>query len=182
MDDITHLLRAARNDRAAHEQLFARLYPEIKAMARSRLRRSGDVTSLDTTALVHETYLKLTTSGALNPACRGEFFAYVGRVMRSIVVDHVRGRGADKRGGGVPHLTLDTLVDDPSLASMPVNDLDVALVSLESVDARLYQIVEMRFFAGLDTNEIAATLGCSDRTVKRDWQKARTLLGELLRN
>lgn len=182
MQDITELFVAARSSPAGQQALFDRLYPEIKAMAKSRVRRAGNLNTLDTTALTHESYLKLIEGGRLDPSCRGEFFAYIGRVMRSIVIDYVRGQAAEKRGGGVDCVTLDTMIADSALAEVPVESLDDALDALKAIDERLYQIVEMRFFAGLTMEEIATTLKLTDRTIKRDWQKARVLLQDLLAN
>jgi RNA polymerase sigma factor (TIGR02999 family) len=178
--DITQLFASARSSSAGQQALFDRLYPEIKAMAKSRVRRSGNLNTLDTTALTHESYLKLIEGGQLSPNSRGEFFAYVGRVMRSIVVDYARAQGTAKRGGGVDCVTLDTLIADSALAEVPLEALDSALDALKAMDERLYHIVEMRFFAGLTMDEIAVTLAVSERTIKRDWQKARVLLQGLL--
>ncbi len=153
-------------------------YADLKVLARSRLRSSGEMTLLDTTALVHDSYLKLMQSGRVELEARGrrQFFAYASSVMRSVVVDLARERLTDKRGGGEV-LRLDTQsmneaeVDDDDPLS--VND---ALDALRRREPRLAQVVEMRFFGGLTETEIADALDLSERTVRADWHKARVLM------
>ena len=165
MSEITELIhRVNAGDAAARESLFAVLYQDLRTLARSRLRRSETITLLDTTSLVHESYLRYVNSRDLEFADRGKFFAYAASVMRSIIVDQVRKRRAERRGGSAEHLTLNTDAVD-SLAR----------------DAEDFFVVEMRYFAGLSENDIAAALGVTDRTVRRDWDKARTLLFNALR-
>lgn len=181
MSEITQLLQAASaGDRAAADRAYALLYADLRRLAHSRLRREGGYTLLDTTALVHESYLRL--HGTPDPAFAGrdQFLAYAARVMRSVVVDLVRAHNADRRGGGAAHVTLSTtLVDGPS---GPANGRDEvlqvheALDALEQQDARLASVVEMRYFGGLSEREIAEAMGVTERTVQRDWQKARLFL------
>ena len=183
-DEITVLLQAASAGRpGAADQVVAALYRELRALARSRLRRSGEFTLLDTTALVHEGYLRLQGGAGLAFADRQHFFAYAARAMHSVVVDLVRARQAERRGGGAEHLPLDTAVADSAAAPQDAEILRVheALQELAKVDARLASVVEMRYFGGLSEAEIAEALGVTERTVQRDWQKARLLLAMALR-
>lgn len=184
MGDVTQLIEQARGgDRAALDQIFGLLYPELRRIAHRRLaphERSG---MLDTTALVNECYLKFAQSGRLKPADRAHFLAYAATVMRSIIVDTARQSLTERRGGDAAHLTLDTaLVDVLAAPAEEIIDIDTALQHLAQVDARLVQVVEMRFFSGMGDAEIADALGLSVRTVQRDWEKARLLLAHVLRN
>jgi RNA polymerase sigma factor (TIGR02999 family) len=135
------------------------------------------MTLLDTTSLVHESYMKLLGAGTLPVEDRRHFFAYAARVMRSVIVDFARARAAERRGGDADHLVLDTVLSD-KLAAPETDVLRVheALDVLAQADARLAQVVEMRFFGGLSEAEIAEALDVSERTVRRDWEKARLLL------
>jgi len=175
---ITQLLQAAQlGDRAAADQVVAQLYADLQRLARRQVRNAGHLTLLDTTALVHEAWLRVAgTPGAGFPD-RRHFLAYAAQAMRSVIVDAVRARQADRRGGGLAHQTLDTAVAD----QLPAGDADVlrvheALGELAQVEPRLAQVVEMRYFAGLRESEIAEALGVTERTVQRDWQKARLFL------
>ena len=182
MGEVTGLLQqACAGDTAAQARLLDRLYADLERMARGRLRASGDLTLLDARALVHEFYLRLQSAGELRFEDRAHFLAYAARVMRSIVVDVVRARGAARRGGGRRPLTLSTdlagALGDPDATAQAVHE---ALAALESVDARLARIVEMRFFGGFAEEEVAAALGVGVRTVQREWRKARMLLAGFL--
>ncbi len=185
--EITQLLQAAgAGQPGAADQLITLLYQQLRALARSRLRRSGEFTLLDTTALVHEGYLRLQgASGTAGPgfADRQHFFAYAARAMHSVVVDLVRARQAERRGGAAEHLSLDTAIADSAAAPHDDEILRVhdALQDLAAVEPRLASVVEMRYFGGLDEAEIALTLGVTVRTVQRDWQKARLLLALALK-
>ena len=175
---ITLLIeRANIGDREALNGIVAALYPELHALARSRLRKNAPLTLLDTTALLHEVYLRLVKLGSLNLENRAHFLAYAARTMRSIVVDFARQRLTERRGGGAHEEVLDT---ESGRAALPGEDEIVrvhdALLELEQVDERLVRVVEMRYFGGLSEEEIAAALGVTDRTVRRDWEKARLLL------
>ena len=178
MPDITTLLAAARNgDSAAAGEAFALLYEDLRRLARARLRPHQTMTLLDTTSLVHEAFLKLMGGDALPVQNRQHFFAYASRVMRSVIVDFARARLAERRGGDAEHLALSTELSGQLAA--PENDalkVHEALQVLEQADARLAQVVEMRYFGGLTEAEIAESLGLSERTVRRDWEKARLLL------
>ncbi|CAM4003723.1 ECF-type sigma factor [Roseateles saccharophilus] len=155
------------------------LYRELRQMAHQRLRRSGPLTLLDTTALVHEGWLKLANGSGWQGLEPGHFMAYAATVMRSIVVDYARARQTRQRGGGATHVPLEEL---PTLAHRDDEYLQVheALNDLERQDPRLARLVELRFFVGLEEAECAEALGQSRRTVQRDWQKARALLWDAL--
>ena len=160
---------------------FTLLYGELRAMAHARLRRSQHITLLNTTGLVHETWLRLQKSRPAETADRGRFLGYAARVMRSIIVDFLRQRNAERRGGGRV-VTLDTGIAARSPAAEDeILRVDQALRELAKVDERLVRLVEMRYFAGLEEADIAASLGVSCRTVRREWQKARLLLSLALR-
>jgi RNA polymerase sigma factor (TIGR02999 family) len=182
---VTELLSDASNgDQGAVNALFARLYPEIKRAARSRLADSGDRLGLNTTALVHESFIRMADSEGLQGASRGQFFSYVGRVLRSVVIDHVRARSADKRGGDAADARL-TLSAAEGVASsegsaQAMVALEKALGQMAQLDAGLYELVEMVSFAGTSPGEVALLRGVSLRTVERDLAKARALLSELL--
>jgi RNA polymerase sigma factor (TIGR02999 family) len=158
-------------------QIFELTYRELRDLAHRRLRRASPITVLDTTALVHECYLRLVRLGRLHARDHSHFLAYAARVMRSIVVDTIRSRLAQRRGGGDLHVTLGTDIADGAAANeQQVLRVDEALQELARLDERLVKVVEMRYFAGLTPEEIATTLGVTSRTVRRDWEKARLLL------
>ncbi len=176
--DTTALLAAARKgDRAAYDRVFARVYEELRRVASRHAARLGARDSLSTTALVHEAYLKLVDNEAAASNDRAHFFALAARAMRQILIDHARHRGRDKRGAGAPHLELGQ-IDLPGAGPEPdeLLALDRALERLATVDAELERLVEWRFFAGLTLEEIAGLTGTSERTLKRDWQVARSFL------
>ena len=178
MKSLTQLIRQVeQGDAAARDELFAAAYGELRKLARSRLRDGGRNTLLETTALVHESYLRFIKTGQLRLEDRRAFFAYASRVMRSVIVDAVRERQAERRGGDLLEMTLDTQVAG-SLPSSEAEILDVhdALRTLEQVEPRLAQVVEMRYFGGYSEVEIAETLDINERTVRRDWERARLLL------
>lgn len=180
---VTELLAAARDgDGAAADAVFALLYDELRRLARSRLRSHRGMTLLDTTSLVHECYLKLAGAESFAADDRRHFFGYAAKVMRSVIVDFARARQAERRGGGAEHVVLDTQVAE-SVAAPEDDVLRVheALDVLAEADARLAKVVELRYFGGLSESEVAATLDVSERTVRRDWEKARLLLREALR-
>lgn len=167
------------------DELFDATYRELRQLARARLRGGGRNTLLDTTALVHESYLRLSRSGEVPRfPDRPRFLVYASRVMRSIIIDMVRQRRSDKRGGDAPHLTLTG--DVVEAAGLPAADEHIlrvheALDALAKVDERMAKVVEMRWFGGLTEVEIAAALGLTDRTVRRDWEQARLFLADALK-
>ncbi len=182
MSDITSLLKAAgTGDRVAADQAFALLYADLQRLAHSRMRRSGSMTMLDTTALVHESWLRFQGAGEAAFADQRHFMGYAARVMHSVVVDFVRARQAAKAGGQVEHVTLNTALGD----SLPHRDdeilrVDEAMQALAVADKRLHDVVELRYFGGLSEAEIAGILGVTERTVQRDWRKARLFLSAAL--
>ena len=176
--EVTVLLARARaGDAQALGAAYAAVYEELKRAARAQLRRMRD--NFQTTALVHEAYLKL--GGAqLAAQDRNHLLALSARAMRQVLVDDARARKADKRGGGQDALTLTASLGNAERAAVDVLALDELLGSLHTLDERAAQIVELRYFGGYEEAEIAQMLGLSDRTVRRDWRKARAfLLAEL---
>ena len=180
---ITQLLeRLHAGDAAARDALFAAAYGELRRLARARLRDGGRNTVLETTSLVHECYLRFVGAGELRAEDRRAFFAYASQVMRSVILNSVRERQAERRGGDVPQLTLSTEIE-ANLASDEETLLKVheALEVLEQADSRLAQVAQMRYFGGYTEREIAETLDVTERTVRNDWAKARLILKEALR-
>jgi len=177
MGSVTQLLELARaGDGRAQQELFAHLYSELDRLARSHLARNAPMTLIDSPALIREVYLRIGQQGALPGNDRRAFLAYASRAMRSVIVDYVRARAADRRGGGVKPMTLTTSVEDQPLTDPQLESLDDALKSLERIDERAHRVVEMRYFGGMEIEEIAEFLAISPATVKRDWQKARAYL------
>lgn len=177
--EITVLLDAAHNgDRGAMDRVLATLYQELHGMARRQLAGQHGHT-LDATALVHEAYLKLIgrSNGAAQFDDRAHFFAYAASAMRSVVVDYARQRLAQKRGGDLHRVTdLPEDIEGGLRLDEDMLGLDTALSRLTQVDPRLTQVVELRYFAGLSELEIAALTKRSERSIRRDWQKARMYL------
>ncbi len=168
---------------ASVEALFPSLYQELRRLARLRLSGGARPTLLDTSALVHEAFMRMQRDGGVSVTDRDHFMAYAATTMRSIVIDFVRRRRAERRGGGLQRITLDTVAAEQlgAVADEEILAVHEALESLAQVDARLVRVVEMRYFAGLTEMEIAAALGVTDRTVRRDWERARLLLTQMLR-
>ena len=183
MTQLTELLgRIQAGDTEARDTLFAAAYTELHRLARARLRDGGRNTVLDTTSLVHESYLRFVQSGQLRADDRRAFFAYASQVMRSVIVNSVRDRIAEKRGGNRRPLTLSTSLA-ANIADLEDTVLQVheALEELEKADPRLAQVAQMRYFGGYSEREIAETLEITERTVQRDWEKARLILAAALR-
>lgn len=159
------------------DALFGALYPQLHGLAHGQLRRNETITLLDTTGLVHETWLRLGANGGLPTDDAGRFLGYAARVMRFVVIDFVRKRHAQRRGGDVLHITLGAdIVDATPLHDEQLLRLNSALDEIAQVDTRLEQLIEMRCFGGLTEVQIAAALGVTVRTVRRQWQRARALL------
>ena len=184
MNRLTELIeRVAAGEHAARDELFATAYADLRQLARSRLRDGGRNTVLQTTALVHESYLRFLSAGELRLQDRQAFFAYASKIMHSVIVDAVRERQAERRGGFAEDLTLDTQAAD----SLPSDEAEIlhvheALLALEAAEPRLAKVVEMRYFGGYTEFEIAEALGLTERTVRRDWDKARLLLMTALKS
>lgn len=176
MSEITQLLaRSAAGDATAMDQVFGKVYPELRRLAASQFARGQH--TLSPTALVHEAYLRLLGNAKLELTDRRHFFACVARAMRNIVVDHLRARNADKRGGGAVAVTLEGLAEaDSPWLSPQLLDLVDALDALGTINPRQREVVELHFFAGLGYPEIAELMDCSERTVIRDWQRARAFM------
>ncbi len=183
MGQITALIaRAQAGEREAFDALFHALYPELTRLARSRLARHQRGTLMETTALLHECYLRFLDAGSLRPSDRAHFIGYAAHVMRSIVVDTVRASQRERRGGDAEHVPLDTgLAEALALPEDEILDVDRALHDLAQLEPRLARVVEMRYFAGMKETEIAQALGLTERTVRRDWEKARLLLAQALK-
>ena len=174
---VTQILKRAQGgDRAALDQLFALLYDELRAIARGRLKgRPADAT-IRTTALINEAWVRMAEQEELDFEDRSHFFAYSSRVMRTVLVDHARRVSAEKRGGNAVRITLhdhDVPVEQQAEFLLA---LDEALNELARLAERACRVVECRYFGGLTEEETAAALGISDRTVRRDWVKARAWL------
>jgi RNA polymerase sigma factor (TIGR02999 family) len=179
--DLTDLIGRARSgDRHARDGLFAAVYAQLRQMARERLHRHHRNTMLDTTVLVHESYLRFVQAGNLRVEDRGHFFGYAAKVMRSVIVDIARERLAQRRGGAQRPQTLDSQIVDDTAGGAEILAVHEALEQLGKEDPRLVDVVEMRYFAGMTDVQVAEALGVAERTVRRDWQKARLLLAEAL--
>lgn len=180
--DLTTLIRDARGgDRGARDRLFQAMYPELRRIARVRLRAVPRHTLLDTTALVHECYLRFTAAGRIELDDRRHFVGYAAKIMRSVIVDTARERLAQRRGGAEHAVTLDSEIADPSTeAAAEILKVHEAIDRLAEHDVRLVSVVELRYFGGLTEEQIAESLGVTERTVRRDWRKARLLLAESL--
>jgi RNA polymerase sigma factor (TIGR02999 family) len=180
--NLTELIhRAQQGDSAAADALFTATYQQLRRLARARLRVSGRDAVLDTTALVHESYLRLAEGQRLQLNDRLHFLRYAGRAMRSVIVDFARRQQADRRGGGALHVSANPDIPDLTAAGEEqIMRVDEALKQLAQLDQRLAQVVEMRYFAGMTESEIAQALGVTERTVRRDWEKARLLLAQAL--
>jgi RNA polymerase sigma factor (TIGR02999 family) len=175
--DITELIGQARDgDRQASERLFASLYVQLKQLARGQL--VGGDAPLHATSLVHEAYMKLARGADVAIRDREHFYAIAARVMRQIVIDHVRARDAQRRGAGMRPNGLDSgaLAVAAEQRGEDVLALEDALEKLMTVDPALGKLVELRFYAGLELAEIAAIVDRSERSLKRDWRRARAFL------
>jgi len=173
------LLEWRQGDKGALDRLVPLVYEELRRVARARLK-SERGHSLQTTALVHEAYFRLVDLDRMTFNSRAHFFAVAARLMRQILVDHARKRLAGKRGGGVTIVGLDEVSPAAKTTGVDVLALDEALDQLTSVDARLCQVVELRFFAGLNIDETAEALDVSTATVERDWVTAKAWLFQRL--
>jgi RNA polymerase sigma factor (TIGR02999 family) len=180
-DEITAVLKAIRRgDRSDIDRLFAAVYAELRKVSHAqRLRWSGDET-MNTTALVHEAYLKLVRQDKAEWQDRAHFFAVAATVMRHILVNYAERRLAAKRGGGAAHIPLDEANPVPVESARELVALDGALQALSRANERQGQVVECRFFGGLGVDETAEALGVSRATVSRDWALASAWLRRTL--
>ena len=177
MTDLAIALQKIEQEHsAALDDAFSAWYPELKKIAHARLTRTGLRGSMQTTALVHDSYMKLATGPNLTFSNRLQFLAYASRTLRSIVVDTIREERALRRGGDLDLVTLDTAIQEGMGAAIDVEDVNTAMDALAKLDPALARLVEMRFFGGMTAIEIADALGISERSVQREWTKARALL------
>ena len=160
--------------------LSAAAYNELRGLARARLRSNGPLTLLDTAGLVSDTYRRLAMQHNLHIESRAHFLGYCSRIMRSVIIDLVREKNAERRGGGERKITLNTDIGESLAAADEPLRVDDALAELAKREPRLAQVVEMRYFGGYTEEEIAEALGITTRTVQRDWKKARMLLQAML--
>jgi RNA polymerase sigma factor (TIGR02999 family) len=179
--DVTALLGDwSRGNQTALNQLLPLVYAELRRVAARQLRTERTNHTLQPTALVHEVYIRLVDQRQVDWQNRAHFFGVAAQVMRRILVDHARRRGASKRGAGVRCVSLDEAKDVAASHEIPVLALDHALARLETVDAELAKIVELRAFGGLTIEEAAHVLSVSPSTVKRDWRTAKAWLNREL--
>jgi RNA polymerase sigma factor (TIGR02999 family) len=177
MGEVSLLLTAASaGDRAAADRVFGLVYADLQRLAQRQVRRAD--AGVGATSLVHEVYLRLVRPDAMQLDDREHFFAVAARAMRQLIIDHARQRAAAKRGGGVESEALDEIQDRVGALgdAERLLSLDQALARLSEVDRDLVALVELRFFAGLELSEIAEVSGRSERSLKRDWRKARAIL------
>lgn len=179
---LTDLIRRAQGGEPdALRSVFQVTYDELKRMARNRLSAASREAVLDTTSLVHECFLRFAEAKRLSVEDRVHFYRYAGQAMRSVIVDLARSSLAARRGGGAVHVPLSTTLGDATSAGeeviMRVNE---ALEELGRFGSRLVEVVELRYFAGMTDLEIAQSLGVNERTVRRDWEKARLILARVL--
>lgn len=184
LGDITSLLRAVRaGDRAAEALLVEKLYPELHRIAGALMRRERLGHTLQTTALVHEAYLRLANSPSADIQDRTHFLAVAAHLMRRILVDHARRRSAEKREGQYTFIELKDSFLGVQTNLDQVLEIDALLRKLSIYDARQERVVEMKIFAGMSDEEVAQVLSVNVRTVKRDWKMAKAWLhGQLARN
>jgi RNA polymerase sigma factor (TIGR02999 family) len=180
--DITGLLASAeQGDRAAADAVFSALYEELHRMARRELALRGGGVNLSATTLLHDAYLNLSSREGTAFPDRNRFMAYASRVMRGIIIDYARSRQAQKRGGLFEITSIQTDVAAEAPDAKALTELSEALDELATVDARLSRTVDLKFFCGFSFGEIAAMSGVSERTVQRDWEKARIYLHQVMR-
>lgn len=187
-DDITRLLReSCEGVASSRDALLEAVHGELLGLARAQMRGERNDHTLGATALVHEAYLRLfralSPEATIDWADRGAFYAAAATAMRRVLVDHARARAREKRGGAERlsrRLPLDVLEAARSADPATIIALDEAIDRLATIDARAATVVRMRFFAGLEQTDIASLLGCTERTVKRDWAFARAWLHDAL--
>ena len=180
---LSNLLAAAENgDGSAAEELFAALYAELHRLARRELERGGGRAALGTTSLLHEAYLDISEREGVSFPDRARFMAYAARAMRGLIIDFVRARRAVKRGGELTIVSLEAEGDEPwsdlghPAEAAELEELGAGLDALAEVDRALAEVVDLKFFCGLSLIEIAGLRGVSERTVQRQWEKARIYL------
>lgn len=176
-ESITALLKSAdRGDRAAADAVFAALYDELHRMARRELARRGGHVTLGATTLLHNAYLSIAGREGVSFPDRNRYMGYASRVMRGLIIDYARSRQAQKRGGEFEITSMSTDVVDPLTNADELMRISDALDELADVEARLVRVVDLKFFCGYSFVEIGEMMGVSERTVQRDWEKARLFL------
>ncbi len=180
LTELVH--RAQDGDREAADALYAATYADLRRIAHSRLRVFNRPTLLDTGSLVHESFIRFAEASHLELEGRSHFMHWAARTMRSIIVDFARRRLTDRRGRGAAHVAIDGDFEPAaeSRGEAEIVEVHQALERIAAVDPRLTRVVEMKYFAGMTEPEIAQALGVTERTVRRDWQKARLLLRDAL--
>lgn len=180
--EVTHLLRTLRDEKDDHvlDALFDRVYEELHALAHRQLERLRPGQTLNTTALVHEAYLKLVDQSAADWEDRAHFFSVAATAMRHIIINYARKQSAEKRGGGVEEVSFNEEVMAPQERAQALVTVDRALTELADRDERMARVVELQFFGGLTQKESAAVLDVSTRTVRRDWKAAQAWLSKAL--
>ena len=178
----TLITSAEQGNRAAADKLFSTLYDELHRMARRELAKRGAGVTLGATTLLHEAYLDISDrEGAAFPD-RNRFMGYAARVMRGLIIDYARRHQAQKRGGEFEITSISTDVAEPVADPDELTRVSDALEQLDVADPRLARIVDLKFFCGFSFVEIASMMAVSERTVQRDWEKARIYLHHVLRN
>jgi RNA polymerase sigma factor (TIGR02999 family) len=180
---ISELLASAEaGDRSAAERLFSVLYSELHQLARRELARQGGPASLGVTTLLHEAYLDMSGRNDASFPDRARFMGYAARVMRGLIIEHARSRRAQKRGGQFEIASLDTNIVENQTDAPTLSRIGDAIDALTAVDPMLGQLVDLKFFCGFSFAEIAAMRGVSERTIQRDWEKARIYLHRTIRS
>ena len=171
-----------KGDSLAAQQLFQVLYDELHGVARRELARNNGCESLSATTVLHEAFLNMSGRVKISFPDRAHFMAYASRAMRGLIIDYVRNRHAQKRGGEFAFTSLNTEIAESISTADELARIGDALDDLASVDAELAQLVDLKFFCGFSIADIADLRGVSERTVERDWQKARLYLHRALRS
>ena len=180
-ESITALLATAeRGDRAAADAVFAALYDELHRMARRELAKRGAGVTLSATTLLHDAYLSISQREGITFPDRNRYMGYASRVMRGLIIDYARNRQAQKRGGHFEITSISTDVADPMSDADELTRISEALDELAIVDERLVRVVDLKFFCGFSFVEIAGMMNVSERTIQRDWEKARIFLYQRL--
>jgi RNA polymerase sigma-70 factor, ECF subfamily len=175
--EVTQLLRNVESgDRSTVDRLFATVYQELRDLAEQFFRREAEGITLQPTALVHETYMKLVDQKHVDWGGRTHFFAIAAQAMRRILVDHARRRGAAKRGGNRHRVTLDDNLAVEANRDVDLLALDEALIKLTKLDPRQARMIELRFFGGLSVADVAKVMRISTRSVEREWTMVRAWL------
>lgn len=179
--EISRLIQSSEGgNAAARQELFSVMYHELHRIAQRQLRRSGSLT-LSPTTLLHEAYLSMSAGAAPAFPDQARFLAYACRAMRGLVIDYIRSRSAQKRGGEFEFTALPTMVPLEANEDRQLERLSEAVEALGALDPRLARVVDLKFFCGFSFEEVAGLLGISLRTAKRDWDKARMFLQRQLR-